>query len=252
MKYLLDTMVWLWSVGPSKIIGTAGLEILASAEEEIYLSAASSWEIAIKTRLGKFQLPEPPGRYVPKRLAAQGIRSLPISQDHSLPSLRPALASCRSLRPHHHRSGDSRANDCAYLGPRVREISDRCDLVREVGIAQEKSTRRKSPCSIASILSPALNPYRLLAAYRNRREPVMAIRLLSADDGVELLLNGLGDRTGNALADADLVHGTDRCNLGRRAGRRRLHPRCTAVRAECTLRLPECRGRARSARPIRA
>lgn len=84
MKYLLDTMVWLWSVGPSKTIGTAGLEILASREEEIYLSAASSWEIAIKTRLGKFQLPEPPGRYVPKRLIDQGIRSLPINQDHSL------------------------------------------------------------------------------------------------------------------------------------------------------------------------
>ncbi len=84
MKYLLDTMVWLWSVGPSKTIGTAGLEILASREEEIYLSAASSWEIAIKTRLGKFQLPEPPGRYVPKRLIDQDIRSLPINQDHSL------------------------------------------------------------------------------------------------------------------------------------------------------------------------
>jgi PIN domain nuclease of toxin-antitoxin system len=84
VKYLLDTVVWLWSVGPSRKIGTAGLEILASPEEEIYLSAASSWEIAIKTRLGKFQLPEPPRRYVPKRLAVQGIRSLPVNLDHSL------------------------------------------------------------------------------------------------------------------------------------------------------------------------
>jgi PIN domain nuclease of toxin-antitoxin system len=84
VKYLLDTMVWLWSVGPSKIIGTAGLEIIARAEEDIYLSAASSWEIAIKARFGKFRVPEPPARYVPKRLAAQGIRSLPINQDHSL------------------------------------------------------------------------------------------------------------------------------------------------------------------------
>lgn len=84
MKYLLDTMVWLWSVGPSETIGTAGLQILNNAEEEIYLSAASSWEIAIKTKLGKFQLPEVPGRYVPKRMAEQGIRSLPINQSHSL------------------------------------------------------------------------------------------------------------------------------------------------------------------------
>lgn len=84
MKYLLDTMVWLWSVGPWETIGPAGLDILRGAGEEVYLSAASSWEIAIKTRLGKFRLPEPPGRYVPKRIAEQGIRSLPITQGHSL------------------------------------------------------------------------------------------------------------------------------------------------------------------------
>jgi PIN domain nuclease of toxin-antitoxin system len=84
MKYLLDTMVWLWSVGPSETIGAAGLEIIGRAEEELYFSAASSWEIAIKTKLGKFQLPGPPNHYVPKRLAEQGIRPLSITQTHSL------------------------------------------------------------------------------------------------------------------------------------------------------------------------
>jgi PIN domain nuclease of toxin-antitoxin system len=77
-------MVWLWSVGSSETIGKAGLEILASGDEEVYLSAASSWEIAIKTKLGKFRLPGQPVRYVPKRLAEQGIHSLPITQSHSL------------------------------------------------------------------------------------------------------------------------------------------------------------------------
>jgi PIN domain nuclease of toxin-antitoxin system len=48
------------------------------------LSAASSWEIAIKTKLGRFRLPGQPVRYVPKRLAEQGIHSLPITQSHSL------------------------------------------------------------------------------------------------------------------------------------------------------------------------
>ena len=84
MKYLLDTMVWLWSVGPSEKIGRSGLEILARGEEEVYLSAASSWEIAIKTRLGKYELPEHPVEYVPKRLTQQNIRSLPVALDHSL------------------------------------------------------------------------------------------------------------------------------------------------------------------------
>lgn len=84
MRYLLDTMVWLWSVGPTEMIGRAGLDVLNDGEQEVYLSAASAWEVAIKTKLGKFTLPEDPGRYVPKRLATQGIRSLPITQSHAL------------------------------------------------------------------------------------------------------------------------------------------------------------------------
>lgn len=77
-------MVWLWSVGPSEKIGRAGLEILAKGEEEVYLSTASSWEIAIKTKLGKYELPEHPVQYVPKRISQQNIRSLPVLLDHSL------------------------------------------------------------------------------------------------------------------------------------------------------------------------
>ena len=84
MKYLLDTMVWLWSVGPTEKLGSAGVEILTNGEEEVYLSAASSWEIAIKTRLGKYELGAPPSHYVPKRLSEQGIRALSITQAHSL------------------------------------------------------------------------------------------------------------------------------------------------------------------------
>ncbi len=84
MRYLLDTMVWLWSVGPTEKIGNAGLEILRNGREEIYLSAASSWEIAIKAKLGKFQLPEAPGPYVRSRMAAQRVLALAVTQNHSL------------------------------------------------------------------------------------------------------------------------------------------------------------------------
>jgi len=84
MKYLLDTMVWLWSVGPTEKIGKKGLEILASGEEEIYLSAASTWEIAIKAQLGKFKLPDAPSHYVHKRLAEQLIRPLSVTYFHAL------------------------------------------------------------------------------------------------------------------------------------------------------------------------
>jgi PIN domain nuclease of toxin-antitoxin system len=84
MKYLLDTMIWLWSVGPIDRISRQGLAILQRGDEEIYFSAASSWEIAIKTQLGKYRLPEAPAGYIPKRLTEQGIRPLSITQSHAL------------------------------------------------------------------------------------------------------------------------------------------------------------------------
>lgn len=84
MKYLLDTMVWLWSVGSAENLGKHALEILRSGEQEIFLSAASSWEISIKTQLGKYELPEVPGVYLPDRLARQGIRALSITLGHTL------------------------------------------------------------------------------------------------------------------------------------------------------------------------
>jgi PIN domain nuclease of toxin-antitoxin system len=84
MRYLIDTMVWLWSVGPTELIGKEGLEIMSSGEEEVYFSAVSSWEVSIKTKLGKFKLPDLPTRYLPKRLAEQGIQSLSVTQSHSL------------------------------------------------------------------------------------------------------------------------------------------------------------------------
>ena len=84
MKYLLDTEVWLWSHAEPERITPGVRQLIADGREELYLSAASSWEISIKSALGKLPLPEPPALYVPKRLAAQGVRPLPITHTHTL------------------------------------------------------------------------------------------------------------------------------------------------------------------------
>lgn len=84
MKYLLDTSVWLWSLAAPERINEQARRLLASGRAELYFSAASSWEISIKSALGRLRLPEPPARYVPKRLAAQGIRPLSITHTHAL------------------------------------------------------------------------------------------------------------------------------------------------------------------------
>ena len=84
MKYLLDTVVWVWSVHSAERINKVGLEILESGDEEVYFSAASIWELSIKLRLGKLRLPELPARYIPKRLGQQGIRTLSVTPTHAL------------------------------------------------------------------------------------------------------------------------------------------------------------------------
>src|SRR5260221_10461726 len=84
MKYLLDTAVWLWSVGQVKRLNAAALEVLSDPQHELYFSAASAWEIAIKAGLGKVQLPEPPGTLVPRETARLGLRPLAVSYLHAL------------------------------------------------------------------------------------------------------------------------------------------------------------------------
>ena len=83
MRLLLDTQVWLWIVvGPSRL----GAEARALLEDEangLVLSAASTWEMAIKYRLGRLPLPEPPATFVPPRLLRDGIEPLSVSHTHA-------------------------------------------------------------------------------------------------------------------------------------------------------------------------
>lgn len=84
MRFLLDTVVWLWSIGEVARLNGAAREVLVEPEHELYLSAASVWEIAIKTSIGKMQLPESPRQVVPRETERQGLRPLPVSHSHAL------------------------------------------------------------------------------------------------------------------------------------------------------------------------
>jgi PIN domain nuclease of toxin-antitoxin system len=83
LKVLLDTHVFLWLHTEPKRLG-AHLELLEDRRNERLLSAVSSWEIAIKYRLGRLPLPEPPQHYVPSRMRAIGATPLPIEHSHAL------------------------------------------------------------------------------------------------------------------------------------------------------------------------
>ena len=94
MRYLLDTAVWLWSIFEPERLSAQAHHIFADLSQEMFLSAASAWEIAIKSASGKLRLPEPAATYVPRRMAEQGVRPLAVSHHHAL---------AVSQLPHHHR-----------------------------------------------------------------------------------------------------------------------------------------------------
>ena len=84
MTYLLDTGVWLWSVGEPSRISRKARDVIADVSQVVFLSAVTSWEVAIKAASGKLRLPEPPDLYVPRRMAVQGLRPLVVSHAHAL------------------------------------------------------------------------------------------------------------------------------------------------------------------------
>jgi PIN domain nuclease of toxin-antitoxin system len=84
VTYLLDTGVWLWSVGEPTRISSKAREVIVDTKEDVFLSAVTSWEVAIKAGSGKLRLPEPPDLYVPRRMASQGLRPLAVSHLHAL------------------------------------------------------------------------------------------------------------------------------------------------------------------------
>jgi PIN domain nuclease of toxin-antitoxin system len=64
-------------------LSTIAKEIIADGNNQIFLSAATAWEIAIKTARGRLTLPEDPTRYVSNRLNLHGFQALPIQIHHA-------------------------------------------------------------------------------------------------------------------------------------------------------------------------
>jgi len=80
---LLDTHVWLWMLAASERLGDTR-QALEDGDRTLLLSAASSWEIAIKVELGRLSLPQPPERFVPDRLRSTGVTPIAIEHVHAL------------------------------------------------------------------------------------------------------------------------------------------------------------------------
>ncbi len=78
MKALLDTHAFLWWITDDPRLSSHVREIIADGDNELFLSAASGWEMAIKAKLGKLHLPDNPESFVLDQLAINAIESYPF------------------------------------------------------------------------------------------------------------------------------------------------------------------------------
>ena len=82
--YLLDTHAAIWWWTASSRLGSKAASLIASRDADIFFSAASVWEIAIKSHAGKLsEIVDFEDQYKPL-MQANGFRALAVSDDHDL------------------------------------------------------------------------------------------------------------------------------------------------------------------------
>lgn len=84
MKVLLDTCTFLWLAGGGRELPQRAAALFQSQDNEVFLSAASAWEIAIKHAMGKLPLPVAPQALLVEERERLGVDSLAIDEESAL------------------------------------------------------------------------------------------------------------------------------------------------------------------------
>jgi len=94
VRYLLDTHTFLWWITDDERLSASAHGLIQDRGNVLYFSAASGWEIAIKSRLDRLEFMGDPEKVIPEQLSLNAIEGLPIQMGHAL--------RVHAL-PHHHR-----------------------------------------------------------------------------------------------------------------------------------------------------
>jgi PIN domain nuclease of toxin-antitoxin system len=80
MRLLLDTHVLLWALGDPGELDDEARSAIVDPDNEVLVSAGSTWEIAIKSALGKLRAPDD----LSEQIAASHFAELGITIEHTL------------------------------------------------------------------------------------------------------------------------------------------------------------------------
>lgn len=85
MRVLLDTHAFLWWITDAPQLSPRARKIIGDGENDLLLSAASGWEIAVKAKLGRIQqLPNDLISFLLEQMTSNAIESLPVQMVHAL------------------------------------------------------------------------------------------------------------------------------------------------------------------------
>jgi PIN domain nuclease of toxin-antitoxin system len=84
VRLLLDTCTFLWIASGSSRLSKQAAQSFSDPANDVFLSAVSAWEIAVKHSLGTLRLPAPPIEFLPAQREAHGITALTLTEEDVL------------------------------------------------------------------------------------------------------------------------------------------------------------------------
>lgn len=83
MRLLIDTHILIWFLEGSNLLSKSRRQIVAVPQNDVFVSIASLWEIAIKISVGKLKLVSTLADVI-SQVGIENIEILPVSPEHTL------------------------------------------------------------------------------------------------------------------------------------------------------------------------
>ncbi len=84
MRALLDTHAFLWWIDQHERLSPEAAYAIADPDAEILVSAVNTWEIVIKAKIGRFDMPAVLPPFLREQIALNGFGVLPVRIEHTL------------------------------------------------------------------------------------------------------------------------------------------------------------------------
>jgi PIN domain nuclease of toxin-antitoxin system len=94
VRLLLDTHAFLWFVLDDRQLSRTAKDLIENPANDVDISPASYWEIAIKISIGKYSLSQPYRQFIETQIARNDFRILHVEPRHT---------SALTTMPFHHK-----------------------------------------------------------------------------------------------------------------------------------------------------